>query len=70
MIAVDILEVPVSKNNNVYFMDFTKWAEAIPLKIQTAVRITEKLLRPGKRQTLEAFRTKKTHTTPSYVPSR
>ena len=88
MIAVDILEVPVSKNNNRYLMVqdyFTKWAEAIPLQNQTAVRITEELVKlcatyglpeivhsdQGRafestilRQTLEAFGTKKTHTTP------
>ena len=64
---------------------FTKWAEAIPLQNQTAVRITEELVElcatyglpeivhsdQGRafestilRQTLEAFGTKKTHTTP------
>ena len=89
MIAVDILEVPVSKNNNRYLMVvqdyFTKWAEAIPLQNQTAVRITEELVKlcatyglpeivhsdQGRafestilRQTLQAFGTKKTHTTP------
>ena len=89
MIAVDILEVPVSKNNNHYLMVvqdyFTKWAEAIPLQNQTAVCITEELVKLCAtyglpeivnsdqrrafestilRQTLEAFGTKKTHTTP------
>eukprot|EP00731_Ephydatia_muelleri_P001928 Em0001g1928a len=89
MIAVDILEVPVSKNNNRYLMVvqdyFTKSAEAIPLQNQTAVCITEELVKlcttyglpeivnsdQGRafestilRQTLEAFGTKKTHTTP------
>ena len=88
MIAVDILEVPVSKNNR-YLMVvqdyFTKWAEAIPLQNQTTVCITEELVKlcvtyglteivhsdqgwafesTILRQTLEAFGTKKTHTTP------
>ena len=40
MIAVDILEVPVSSNNNRYLLVvqdyFTKWADAIPLIDQTA----------------------------------
>ena len=49
MIAVNILEVPVSKNNNRYLMVvqdyFTKSAEAIPLQNQTAVCITEELVK-------------------------
>ena len=49
MIAVDILEVPVSTNNNRYLRVvqdyFTKWAEAIPFQNQTAVRITEELVK-------------------------
>ena len=48
MIAVDALEVPVSRNNNCYLMVvqdyFTKWVEAIALQNQTAVRITEELV--------------------------
>ena len=88
MIAVDILDVPVSKNNNRYLMVvqdyFTKLAEAIPNQNQTAVFITEELVKlcatyglpdsdRGRefestilRQTLEAFGTKKTHTTPNH----
>ena len=49
MIAVDILEVPVSKNNNRYLMVvqdyFTKWVEAIPLQNHIAVCITEELVK-------------------------
>ena len=49
MIAVDILEVPVSSNNNRYLLVvqdyFTKWAEAIPLPDQTATRITAELIK-------------------------
>ena len=48
MVAVDILEVPVSPNNNRYLLEiqdyFTKWAEARPLPDQTAARITHKLM--------------------------
>ena len=47
MIAVDILEVPRSLNNNRYLLVvqdyFTKWPEAIPLPDQTANRITREL---------------------------
>lgn len=47
MIAVDILEVPLSSNNNRYLLVvqdyFTKWPEAIPLPDQTASRITKVL---------------------------
>ena len=47
MIAVDIIEVPISSNNNRYLLVvqdyFTKWAEAIPLPDQTATRITAEL---------------------------
>ena len=49
MIAVDILEVPVYRNNNRYLLViqdyFTKWAEAIPLPNQTAVVITTELVK-------------------------
>ena len=48
MVAVDILEVPVSPNNNRYLLViqdyFTKWAEARPLPDQTAARITRELM--------------------------
>jgi len=48
MIAVDILEVPVSRHNNRYLLViqdyFTKWAEAIPLRDQTALSITTALV--------------------------
>ena len=49
MIAVDILEVPISSNNNRYLLVvqdyFTKWTEAIPLPDQTATRITAELIK-------------------------
>ena len=49
MIAVDILEVPVSCQNNRYLLVvqdyFTKWATAIALPDQTAVRITRELVK-------------------------
>ena len=49
MIAVDILEVPVSSDNNRYLLVvqdyFTKWADAIPLIDQTAARITGELIK-------------------------
>ena len=49
MIAVDILEVPISSNNNRYLLViqdyFTKWAEAISLPDQTATRITTELIK-------------------------
>ena len=48
MVAMDILEVPVSPNNNWYLLViqdyFTKWAEARPLPDQTAARITHELM--------------------------
>ena len=48
MAAMDILEVPVSPNNNRYLLviqDYiTKWAEARPLLDQTAARITHELM--------------------------
>ena len=47
MVAVDILEVPLSSCNNRYLLViqdyFTKWPEAIPLPDQTATRITTEL---------------------------
>jgi len=47
MAAVNILEVPVSQHNNHYLLviqDYmTKWAEAIPISNQTAVRIATEL---------------------------
>ncbi|KAL5505959.1 hypothetical protein EMCRGX_G007511 [Ephydatia muelleri] len=48
MVAVDILEVPVSSNSNRYILvvqDYvTKWADARPIPDQTAVRITRELV--------------------------
>ena len=48
MIAVDILQVPVSSQNNKYLLlvqdYFTKWVEAIPLPDQTANRVTRELV--------------------------
>ena len=49
MIAIDILEVPVSTNNNRYLLVvqdyFTKWADAIPLIDQTSARITQEVIK-------------------------
>ena len=49
MIAIDILEVPVSTKNNRYLLViqdyFTKWADKRPLKDQTAVRIKAELVK-------------------------
>ena len=49
MVAVDILEVPLSFNNNRYLLVvqdyFTKWADAIPIPDQLAARITAELVR-------------------------
>ena len=49
MLAVDVLEVPVSYKNNRYLLVvqdyFTKWAEAISLRDQTAAHITEELVK-------------------------
>ena len=49
MIAVDVLEVPLSANNNRYLLVvqdyYTKWADAIPLPDQTAARITGELVK-------------------------
>lgn len=48
MVAVDILEVPLSVSNNRYLLVvqdyFTKWAEAIPLRNQTAATVTTELV--------------------------
>ena len=49
MIAVDILKVPLSTNNNRYLLViqdyFTKWADAIPLTDQSASCITTELIK-------------------------
>ena len=49
MLAIDILEVPVSSRNNRYLlviMDyFTKWAEAVPLPNQKATSITKAIIK-------------------------
>jgi len=49
MVAVDILQVPLSTNNNRYLLVlqdyFTKWADAIPLPDQTANRISAELVK-------------------------
>ena len=49
MIAVDVLEVPVSKSNNRYLLVvqdyFTKWVEAIPMPDQTSLRISTELVK-------------------------
>ena len=49
MIAIDIVEVPVSTKNNRHLLViqdyFTKWADARPLKDQTAVRIKAELVK-------------------------
>ena len=43
MVAIDVLEVPVSSNNNRYLLVlqdyFTKWVEVVPMPDQTAARI-------------------------------
>ena len=48
MIVVDILQVPVSSQNNKYLLIvqdyFTKWVEAIPLPDQTAKRVARELV--------------------------
>ena len=48
MLAADILEVPVSRQNHRYLlvvMDyFTKWVEAIPLRDQTTASITKAII--------------------------
>ena len=49
MVAVDVLEVPVSNKGNCYLRVvqdyFTKLADAIPLRNQTAATITQKLVK-------------------------
>ena len=59
MVAVDILEVPVSQNSNRYLLviqDYkTKWAEAIPIPNQTAARITTELIRVLRRYGIPNF---------------
>ena len=49
MVAIDILEVPRSYRNNCYLLViqdyFTKWADAVPLPSQTAVCITNALVK-------------------------
>ena len=48
MIAVDVLQVPMSFNDNQYLLVvqdyFTKWADAFPMPDQTAKRITSELI--------------------------
>ena len=48
MLAVDVLEVPISTRGNRYLLVvqdyFTKWAEAFPMPDQTAKRITDILI--------------------------
>ena len=59
MVAVDILEVPVSQNNDRYLLviqDYmTKWAEAIPIPNQTAACITTELIRVFSRYGIPNF---------------
>ena len=49
MVAVDVLEVPMSPNGNRYLLViqdyFTKWAEAIPMPDQKASRITDEVVK-------------------------
>ena len=49
MVAVDVLQVPISYQNNHYLLVvqdyFTKWVEAIQMPDQTAVRITNELVK-------------------------
>ena len=49
MIAIDVLEVPLSSNNNRYLLViqdyFTKWTDAIPMPDQKAQRIITELIK-------------------------
>ena len=49
MVAVDILQVPLSTTNNLYLLIlqdyFTKWADAIPLPDKTANRIATEMVK-------------------------
>ena len=49
IVAVDVLQVPISTNNNKYLLVlqdyFTKWADTVPLPDQTASRIVTVLIR-------------------------
>ena len=50
MVAVDILQVPVSQHNNRYLLviqDYmsTKWVDAIKIPDQTSERITKELIK-------------------------
>ncbi|KAL5479377.1 hypothetical protein EMCRGX_G022895 [Ephydatia muelleri] len=49
MVAIDVLQVPVSTNNNKYLLVmqdyFTKWANAKPIKDQTAATISTELVK-------------------------
>ena len=49
MVAIDILEVPLSNRNSRYLLVvqdyFTKWPEAIPIPDQTAARITKEMVK-------------------------
>ena len=49
MVAIDIVQVPVSINNNKYLLViqdyFTKWADAIPLQNQRAVTISSEMVK-------------------------
>ena len=48
MLAIDVLEVPISTHGNRYLLVvqdyFTKWAEEFPMPSQTAKRITDILI--------------------------
>ena len=49
MVAIDVVEVPISYQNIHYLLViqdyFTKWVEAIPMPDQTAVRLTNELVK-------------------------